>query len=163
MGSLKRGLTLKAAKRLRFATGSLSYRQTNSHLKIKKQGHSEAGNLNGCASLPGAVLCVWLCVYVCTNLLATCPTPSLPLTRADLGKPAHASEVMSPDLRHSSLPNLCPHGPLRLPTATVEAGVSVREPVKGNQEKAEGNRHCLLTLRTLVDSTGMGEETDLEI
>lgn len=76
--SLKCGLTVKAAERLRLATGSLSYRQTNSHLKMKKQGHSEAGNLNGCVSLPGAVLCVWLCVYVYTNLLATCPTPRCP-------------------------------------------------------------------------------------
>lgn len=43
-----------------------------------QQGHSETGKQNGWASLPGAVSCVWLCVYVYTNLPATCPTPRCP-------------------------------------------------------------------------------------
>lgn len=64
MDLLKHGLTLKAVECLRLATGSLSHRQTNSHLKMKKQGHSEAGNLNGCANLPGAVLCVCADVFM---------------------------------------------------------------------------------------------------
>lgn len=134
--SLKCGLTLKAAERLRLATESLSCRQTNSHLKMKKQGHSEAGNLNGCVSLPGATGFVCMVMCLCLYQFAGHTShSSLPLTRADLGKPAHASEVVSSDLRHSWFPNLCPHGPLRLPTARVEAGVSVREPVKDNQRR----------------------------
>lgn len=104
------------------------------------------------------VMC--LCLYQFAGHMSH---PSLPLTRADLGKPAHASEVVSFRPQALMAPQTLSTWAPKIAYSQSRSWGECKGASEGEPKKAEGNRHCLLTLRTHMDRTGIGEETDLEI